>query len=96
MGQAIVDVDVAYPKYLKQLDMQANQFSTGAIKLCITRDLAEMTGIEGLTVRFKGTDKWKMVNLSPDQGTHDEGMKCGGKFRDRLIRQRAAQALANE
>lgn len=140
-GQVIVDMDTAYPKYLEQLELTATQYATGVVKLCITRDLSEMTGIEGLVIRFKGTQDWKLENLihglpqrhmiayqeklkkldaklksgeiTEDQAadarqsmdadwmklignSHDEGVKDGGKFRQRLINKRAAQALASE
>jgi hypothetical protein len=95
-GQVVVDMDVVYPRYLKALDLAANQFSTGVVKLCITRDIAEAVNREGLQIRFKGSDQWKLENLSADQGSHDHGMKQGGKFRQRLLQQRAAQAFVAE
>jgi len=100
-----------------------------------------MTGIDGLTIRIKGSHDWKLANLPhglPQRHTiayqdklktqaakiaageiteaqaeeerkkmdadwlelvgraHDEGMKDGGRFRQRLINKRAAQALASE
>jgi len=126
--QVIVDMDAVYPRYLGQLELEASQYATGVVKLCITRDLAEMLGIEGVMVRFKGSSAWKLASLphglpqrhriayqdkcqtvpaeerqSLDEAwrqlqahSHDEGIKDGGKFRDRLIQKRAAQALAGE
>ena len=139
--QVIVDMDAVYPRYLGQLELEASQYATGVVKLCITRDLAEMLGIEGVMVRFKGSSGWKLEHLphglpqrhriayeekrqavdarlqakeitaeeaaaearalneawlSLQAHSHDEGIKDGGKFRDRLIQKRAAQALAGE
>lgn len=95
-GQVIVDMDTMYPRYLKMLGLKANQFSTGVVKLCITRDIAEAVNQEGFQIRFKGSDQWKLDNLSTDQGDHDAGMRQGGKFRQRLLQQRAAQAFSAE
>jgi hypothetical protein len=63
--QVIVDMDQAYPRYLEQLALKPSQYSTGVAKLCITRDLADMTGIEGLVIRFKGAQDWKLDRLMP-------------------------------
>lgn len=95
-GQVMVDMDTVVPYYLSLLGLQSSQFSLGVAKLNITRDLAEITKIEGLRVRFIGNEGWRDENLSDLHGSHDEGMRAGGKFRQRLLQRRAEQAIISE
>ena len=75
-----VDVDSAYPVYLKALGLEKSTFSAEVVRRCVTETLKSIVG-PGLSVRLvSSTGAWKLASLPdhPDYG--DESAQKGSSM----------------
>jgi len=101
-GVIFVNIDEAYPKYLSELGLEKTRLNVGVVKQCVMRDMSDLVRSQqptdgAISIRLKGDRKlWSDVNLSGKPGDHDKGLRLGGRFRQMLLKKRAAMALAIE
>lgn len=71
-GEVVVNPDIVYPKYLKELGYtKLDQTKLEIARLCFTKDLHKMVSIQGVRQLrlhiLKGSGKWKLSTYPPGE-----------------------------
>jgi len=84
----LVDPDIAYPAFMKELEMQATQFSLQIARRCINMHLLELVG-PGITVNFSEKHKnpenrkWRLSNFPEGSNPGENAQSVPADFRTR-------------